>query len=115
MIEFDEAAVIRIKRCLELIQVTGTEQAKNLVMIAALLETGKEKKDGVRDCRLDETERAGLELRKQKKTGRATRNFRIHRNRGTEHAAAESASLRNEQPEHESEQRIDECDGRDSE
>ncbi|HJB17509.1 MAG TPA: hypothetical protein IAA05_15975 [Candidatus Blautia excrementipullorum] len=111
MIEFDEAAVIRIKKCLEQVQVTGTEQAKNLVMIAALLETGKEKKDGVRNCRLDETERAGLELRKQKKTGRATRNFRIHRNRGAEHAAAESASVRKECPEHKSEQRVNECDG----
>lgn len=115
MIEFDKEAVIRIRRCLNNIQVTGIEQAKNIVLIEALLNTGKEKQDGIRDSRLDETERAGLELRKQKKTGRATRNFRIHRNRGTEHAAAESASLRNEQPEHESEQRIDECDGRDSE
>lgn len=86
MIEYTNEAIERIRRCLDNVQVTGIEQAKNLVLITALLNTGRES-NGIRDCRLDEAERTGFKLRKQKKAGRAVRNSRVHRNGSSEQSA----------------------------
>lgn len=112
MIEFDKEAVIRIRRCLNNIQVTGIEQAKNIVLIEALLNTGKEKQDGIRDSRLDETERAGLKPRKQKKAGRTVRYSGVHRDSSPEHPAVRAASDRGKAEQPAAEQCDAKCDNR---